>query len=153
MIGPKSVLLLFLSGFAFVSAQPAADQTPPQVRKEKLRSTQFDLAGLTLIFGKLDDSVIFSDDRRDVGVGFVRFRLDNRTDQFITFDPTELVFVGENGGQASIGLQRREEDRAPAEEIRMAPGAHVYLEYNLTARLYFPVKVYYNAKLIAEVTD
>jgi hypothetical protein len=134
-------------------APPGLAQTPQPLTRSQLQSTPFDVGGLTLTLRKLDGIVRLSADPRDVNVGFVVVRLENRTNRFAVFAPGQLVIVGKDGSQASVGYERRAEDRVLVSEIRVAPGAHVEVQYNLTARVRFPAKVYYGDALLAEVKE
>jgi hypothetical protein len=142
-----------VSLLALASARPCVAQSAQQVKTDELKRTPFVVEGLTLTLRKLDGNVFSSSSIRDVAVGFVAVRLENHTEQFVAFVPSQLVIVGKDGKQASIGYERRGGDRVTANEVRVAPGAHVEVQYNLTERIRFPAKLYYGDKLLAKVTD
>ena len=140
-----------LTGIVGVAATAA--QAPVEVKASDLKRSPFQAEGLTLTIRKLDDYVFASADVRDTGGGFLTLTVENSSDRFVTFNPNRLALVGSDGKQSYPGTERRGADRIAATEVRVAPGASVEFEYNLTVRVRYPAKLYYGDTRLAEVRE
>jgi hypothetical protein len=145
-LGSIAVMLL-------MSLTAGAQQAPPHIARSELGRHTFDVGGVDLTVVKLDDNVSISSDMRDPGAGYVVVRVGNGSDAFERFDPGEVVLVSADGEQATIAYERRNTDRVEPRAIPVAPGAHTEMKYNLSARLRFPLRLYYGATLLAEISD
>jgi hypothetical protein len=139
--------------FGAPGAARVAAQAPTEVRVSELKGSPFHAEGLTLTVRKLDDYVYTSADVRDTGGGFVILKIENPSARFLAFTPNRLAIVGRDGKQASPRSERHNVERVPPSEVRVAPGARVEVQYNLTERVRYPAKLYYGDTLLADLVE
>lgn len=136
-----------------VASQPAANL--PSIKIDELGKHPFSLSGLSL-------SIV------GFGPGYSLYeaRLENATQDPISFSPGALVFVAKDGIQvvnARIGSRIYLGGGGSQNEhystygtfgdqpINVLPGAHLSMFYSLEPSLTTPAKLYYNGKLLAEI--
>ena len=80
-------------------------------------------------------------------------RIENTTKGFLTYTPAGLVIARNDGNQVLLAKQRIEGNWRPVEGTNLAPGTHLEVAYYLSDRVTLPAKIYYEQKLLAEITE
>lgn len=137
-----------------VLALPAAAEAPLTCAAKELPSHRFPLREVSIQILEFHGYKVFDRERKFAGRARLALALENRSLQlFQHFDPQELSFVGKDGIQAFPVFQRNLADDTLPMPLRLAPGARTTVEYALTGRLTYPVKVYVGDRLVAEVSE
>ncbi|WP_291272254.1 hypothetical protein [Geothrix sp.] len=81
--------------------------------------------------------------------------VNNLTDHFIEFSPQNIIIIGSDGSQSIIEtVEVREPGRwGIPQGVKVGPSAHIQFTYVLNSAVRFPVKLYYNGRVIAELTS
>lgn len=140
--------LLLLAGISLAAQAPTPSPQVPQVAFAALGATSFDAGGLRL---RLD----FTRTLIPPGVRFLEVQVENPSTTGLPFILSELALVDNRGVQPSYTYLGGDLTGLPvAYQGRVAPGAHVGLKrIQLSDSLQLPIRVYYGATLLAEVTE
>ena len=136
-----AVLLLVI-----ISAANVQSQTP-QVRGADLSSTPISAGPLRITIKELKGPGLLG------SPGHVTVLLENTSDAFVTFSPSRLSFVNQDGTQVDVLCTYTSLGYLPAVDHDLAPKAHMKInrEYELTDKVELPARLYYDRRLIAEI--
>ncbi|MGH9759246.1 MAG: hypothetical protein ACREDR_37145 [Blastocatellia bacterium] len=142
-----SAILLLIPFSAATAQSPAptirqADLKKTAISAGALRITFTEFKGVKALFGKTE---------------VVDFLVENTSSSFVTFSPSRLLFVNEDGTQVDVfAVYYSGRDFAgylPAADHDLAPNTHMTLkfDYDLSDRLELPARVFYDHQLIAQI--
>jgi hypothetical protein len=172
---PSITFLAMLSALTFATAAHALSQgdetrapesaieiagndvakTPVRLKAEELKEHPFKISAIELTILDFNEKVIVSwafSTYHSPGVGGITVKVANTTNDFLTFSPARLIIVGADGNQATVAMDQNTGIRAPA-ETQLGPGGRFETKYILTAGVTLPARIYYDQKLLAEITD
>ncbi len=151
----RSLFALVL--FLLVPLCAVADDQPAQIRASDLDKTPIDAGPLKIRITKLKGSFM------KLGNGSIEVVVENHSNDFETFSPQRLALVDKANVQVNIVVSRHSPYRtAPPYDPRMpgslldrriAPGARVKESYSLSGKVHFPIRLYYDEKLLAEIIE
>jgi len=144
---------LALSCLVTLLTLPMAAQNPLKCTSKALPSHPFVVSEVSITITALSGYKAFDRERKFSGRARVEITLENKGSAFKRFDPQDLSFVGKDGAQVFPIFERNLADDTLPMSLRLAPGAHASVEYALTGRLAFPVKLYLGDALVAEVSE
>ena len=89
--------------------------------------------------------------------------VENSSTGFETFSPQRVSLVDRDNVQVNVMAPKRSsyrtvppyDPRIPTGPLdrRIAPGARVKENYSLTGKAHFPIRLYYDEKLLAEIVE
>jgi hypothetical protein len=144
---------LSLVSLLTLMALPIAAQESVKCRVGEISSHTFRSKDLSVRLAKLSGYKKFDYERKFSGRANVTLSVENKGSGFQLYSPHDLNFVGKDGVQVFPIFERNFADDTQPMSIRLAPGAHVIMEYALSGRLNFPAKIYLGEILVAEVTE
>ena len=134
-----------------------ADDQPARVRVSELEKTPIAAGPLKIRITKLKGSFM------KFGNGSIEVEIENPTTGFETFSPQRLALVDRDNEQVNVMAPKRNfyrtvppyDPRIPTSPLdrRIAPGARVKESYSLTGKAHFPIRLYYDEKLLAEIVE
>ena len=97
------------------------------------------------------------------GNGSIDVEVENASSGFETFSPQRFSLVDRDNVQVNVMAPKRNsyrtvppyDPRIPSSPLdrRIAPGARVKESYSLTGKVHFPIRLYYDEKLLAEIIE
>jgi hypothetical protein len=133
-----------------------ADDQPAHIRVSDLDKTAIAAGSLTIRITKLKGSFM------KLGNGSIEVVVENGSSGFETFSPHRLALVDRENVQVNVTTSRHGYRTAPPYDPgmpaspldrRIAPGARVKESYSLSGRVHFPIRLYYDEKLLAEIEE
>jgi hypothetical protein len=134
-----------------------ADDQPARIKVSDLEKTPIAAGPLKIRITKLRGSFL------KLGSGSIEVVVENVSNAFETFSPQRLSLVDKENVQVNVMASRRNyyrnvppyEPGIPTSPLdrRIAPGARVKETYSLSGRVHLPIRLYYDEKLLAEITD
>jgi hypothetical protein len=134
----------------------AADDQPVRIRVSDLDKTPIAAAPLKIRITKLRTSFL------KLGSGSIEVEVENIGTGFETFSPQRLSLINKDNIQINVVGSRHSYRTVPPYDPgmptspldrRIAPGARVKETYSLSGRVHLPIRLYYDEKLLAEITD
>lgn len=151
------ITLFALALCVLIPLSAVADDQPPQVKVAALEKTPIAAGPLKIRITKLKASFL------KLGNGSIEVEVENASTGFETFFPQRLALVDKNNTQVNVMASRRTYYRAlppydpniPTTSLdrRIAPGARVRESYGLSGKVHFPLRLYYNEKLLASIVE
>jgi hypothetical protein len=86
------------------------------------------------------------------GVAGITVKVENNSKDFLSFSPAKLIFIGSDGNQATVAEEEFSNRKRLATETQLAPGGRFESKYLLTAGVSLPARIYYEQKLLAEIS-
>lgn len=142
-----------LAGLLVLLALPMTAQEPLRCTAQELAAHPLGSKDLVVTILSLDGYKAMAAHRKHSGRARMSLSLENRGTGFSTFSPQAISLVGKDGAQVFPIYELNLADDTVPMTLRVAPGAHVTVEYVLTGRLSFPAKVYLGEVLVAQVTE
>jgi hypothetical protein len=143
----SAAALILLTPLVVSAFQAQADQ----VRKGELKGRSFTSGPLKITLAEFHGRGII------YPRGRITIVVENRSDEFTTFDPRRLSFIEKSGAQVDIlGLQEIDGSREwliAADDKRIGPKAWIRHDYALTADIRLPTRLYYEDKLLATIIE
>jgi hypothetical protein len=131
-----------------VTPQAKAQVQVMRVKTSQLGNTPLASGPLRITITRVNWTVL------GLGVAYMEIEVHNASDEFVTFSPQRLSFVSKDFTQADVlGRVFRAHDLLSPRDRRIAPRATIEEAYRLDQNLDLPVRVYYEDKLLAEVTN
>ncbi|MFY9558558.1 MAG: hypothetical protein WAV20_08905 [Blastocatellia bacterium] len=135
-----------------------ADDQPAQIRVSALDKTPIAAGPLKIRITRLRASFL------KVGSGSIEVEVENVATGFETFSPHRLSLINKDNIQINVAGSKRGgyyrslppyDPRIPGGPLdrRIAPGARVKESYSLSGKVHFPIRLYYDEKLLAEVIE
>lgn len=87
------------------------------------------------------------------GPGSLEVQVENTSTDFAIFSPALLYFVNRDSDQVNIRGVWDLKVSFPAMDRKIAPGARIKDYYNLSGRIHFPTRLYYDEKLLALIAE
>ena len=144
---------ILLIGLLLLMGLPLAAQEPVTCRARDLSAHPFRNGGLSLTVASLSGYKSFDRERKFSGRANILLAVENTGSGFQLYAPNDLNLVGKDGVQVFPMFERNLADDLLPAAIRLAPGAHVNVEYALSGRLHFPARVYLGERLVAVITE
>jgi hypothetical protein len=152
----RSILFALLI-VALIPLCATADDQPARVRVSELEKTPIAAGSLKIRFTKLKGSFL------KFGNGSIEVEVANASTGFESFSPQRLSLVDRDNVQVNVMAPKRNsyrtvppyDPRIPSSPLdrRIAPGARVKESYSLTGKVHFPIRLYYDEKLLAEIVE
>jgi hypothetical protein len=134
-----------------------ADDQPVRVRVSELEKTPIAAGPLKIRITRLRGSFL------KFGNGSIDVEVENDSTGFQTFSPQRLALVDRDNEQVNVMSPKRGshrtvpmyDPRVPTSPLdrRIAPGARVKESYSLTGKAQFPIRLYYDEKVLAEIVE
>jgi len=121
-------------------AQTGPSKPVLQCKSSELDRHPFEIGGMSLTITTLKKDVIW-------------IQLKNNSDEFRVFQPEDLNVVGGDGNQLYIQTTTGSAPMTVTTRAHIAPGATLKQGYGLNHFVHFPAKIYFNEKLLAEISD
>lgn len=111
--------------------------------------------------GKTTEFIKTSVQSGDLSIKFTRFNykvlaveVRNSTSRFVYFSPNNITIIGYDGSQNIVEtVEVREPGRwGFPQDVKVGPMAHLQFTYILNREIQFPAKLYYDGKVIAELS-
>jgi hypothetical protein len=135
----------------------ADDQPAARIRVSDLDKTPITAGPLKIRITRLRGSFL------KLGSGSIEVEVENVSTGFETFSPERLSLINKDNVQINVVGGRRgyyrtvppHDPRVPTGLLdrRIAPGARVKETYSLSGKLHLPIRLYYDEKLLAEITE
>jgi hypothetical protein len=127
---------------------------PTELRTTELEGHPFEASGITLTILDFTEKVsprwLFAT-YITIGVGGITVKVENKSQDFVSFSPDKLIFLGHDGNQATVANEQLLAEPRLPRPIQLAPGGRFQTKYTLTAAVALPARIYYGEKLLAEV--
>lgn len=139
---------LLLVVLVFTLAAVAAASQTPKIKEADLEKTPIVAGALRITLLEYRGSFL------KIGNASAWIEVENTADEFVEFSPQLLSLVGKDnrqGDTVGVGGFRREELSWLPVTRKIAPGARIKEQYVFTAKIKHPARLYYDAKLIAEI--
>jgi hypothetical protein len=124
-----------------------ADDQPARVRVSELEKTPIAAGSLKITITRFRGSFL------KIGGGSVEAQVENTSTEFTVFSPNRLSFVGSDNNQGDVLAIQSGDRYWPAVDRRIAPAARIKEFYALNSKVHLPARLYYDEKLLAEITD
>lgn len=134
-----------------------ADDQSVRVRVSELEKTPISAGPLKIRITKLKGSFL------KFGNGSIEVEVENSSAGFETFSPHRLALVDRDNGQVNVMAPKRSsyrtvppyDPRIPTGLLdrRIAPGARIKESYSLSGKAHFPIRLYYDEKMLAEIVE
>lgn len=134
------LLILLVTCFQAVSAQN-------RVRSSELDRMPLYAGPLKITITKFRGSVM------KLGNATIEVDVQNTSTKFETYSPHLLSFVGVENGQVNVFFTFYGDKILRAADRKIAPGAWIKESYILTGKVHLPARVYYDEKLLIEITE
>jgi hypothetical protein len=133
------------------SVAPAGQTPVRQIRRSDLVKTPFQAGPLTITIVDFKTSQLLG-----TGVASVGLTVENTSSSFATFSPSQLCFVSKDGTLVDVfgAVMANWPNSAPPTptDRNMPPATHTRTDYYLSETIDLPARLYYQQKLIAEIT-
>lgn len=149
--------LLTLALALLIPVFVAADDQPTHVKVSELAKTPISAGPLKIRISRLKANFM------RFGNGSIEVEVENVSTGFETFSPYRLSLINNDNTQINVlgnrhGYYRNVPPYDPKiqsgpQDRRIAPGARVKENYPLSGKVHFPMRLYYDEKLLAEIVE